>query len=200
MSFTFFFLNVAIGVATPSSLFFPAVFALIQVVSRVPQTAARQLSATGRTSDPPPSPSSPSPSNTSLHPNRHSPSPCCPCSQDTSLACRPAPARALVLILEVRQGRTVKMQLKMCTGTRGRQQPLLRAQFDLRLLGATHRYVSRGRPALGPAPPAARALSLHTASPVRSQQAMAPCTPHPQESREGDQHSYHVPLHLHPWG
>lgn len=159
---------------------------IIQVVSQVPQTAARPLSATERTSGPPPSPSSPSPSTTSSPPNPRSPSLCCPCSQATSLGCSLAPAPALVLILEVQWGRTVKMQLKMCTGTRGLwlQQPLLLAQFDLRLLGVTPLFGSRGRPALEPAPRAPQVLSHHTASPAHFQQALALCTPHRRERME----------------
>lgn len=181
----------------------PAVLlVLIQVASQAPQTAARQWSATGRTSDPPPSPSSPSLSTTSLPPNHRSPSLCCPCSQATSLGCRLAPALALVLTLEGRWGRTVKMQLKMCTSIRGLdlQEPLLLAQFDLLLLEATPRSGSRACPALRPAQPAPRALSHRTASPVHFPQASAHRTPHRRENREGVQRNYRLPLHLHPWG
>lgn len=168
--------------------------------SPVPPTAARRWSATGRTSGPPPSPSSPSPSTISLPPSPHSPSLCCLCSRATSLGCRPAPA--LVLTLGVRLGRTVKMQLKMCTDTRALwlQQPLLQAQFDLHLLEATPQFGSRGRPAPGPAPHAPRALSRHTAFPAHFQLALAPCTRRQRESREGVQCCYRLHLHLRPWG
>lgn len=184
----------------------PSLLSFIQVVSRAPQTAVRRWSATARTRGPPPSPSSLSPSTTSSPPNPRSPSPCGPCSQATSLGCRPAPAPApgqgLGLTLEDRWGRTGKMQQKMCTDTRGLwlQQPLLLAQSGLRLLGATPRSGPRGRPAPGPAPPAPRAPSLRTASPARCQQASAPCTLPPRESREGVRCRYPRPPHLRLWG
>lgn len=174
----------------------------VQVVCPAPQTAARQWSATGRTSGPHPSPSSLSPSSTSLLLNPHSPSLCCHWSQATSLGCRPAPAPALDLTAEARWGRTAKMQLKTCTGTRAPwlQQPPLPAPFGLPLWGATPQSGSRGHPTPQPAQPARWVLAQHTASPARSQQALAQRTPHPQEIRDRLQRSYHLPLHLLPWG
>lgn len=152
------------------------------MVSPVLQTAAQQWSATARTSGPRPFPSSPLPSTTSLQLKPPSPSPWRPCSQATSLACRPAPAWAQALGLEVQSGRTATTQLRKSTASRvlSSQRLLLLDRLGPRLLGVTPRSDSREHPAPGPAPPAPPALSQRTASPAPFQPASAPCRPRPQ--------------------
>jgi len=172
------------GVVVDPVLLFLCPPVLVQGVSRRPQTAAPQCSATVRTSGPPASPSSPSASTTSSPPDPRRPSPSCPCSRATSPGCRPAPGPAPgpAPAPETRGWRTMAMQWKLCSGTtRGPWLPLpLRpGRSAPRPSAATPRCGSRPRPVLGPAPPAPR-----TAPPARSRQ-----------SREGLR-----PLRLRPWG